>query len=256
MILLPDPIFRIFAASWSSSGEQQLGAFPASTRSRWRQDPLQAQPQIFQRTKGCDGCGPCLSEGMQCITWNTRGLVGSVVSKQKNREFKLKYLKRLFDANNILCLQEVHEISIQAIQVLAPRFRLFGTFIPDIENAGGSAICMHRHLLPEDAIVTHLITCQGRDHLVNIQSGHNLVNVNVHFEPELTLRQLRGRLRLIHPHWTFYVSKRCMERMSIFRLFRYWLRDFVFWVLSFLGTKTQEDRPSASARNFCLRMPL
>ena len=37
--------------------------------------------------------------------------------------------------------------------------------------------------------MTHLITCQGRDHLVNIQSGrHNLVIVNVHFEPELTLR--------------------------------------------------------------------
>ena len=29
------------------SGEQQLGAFPASTRSRWRQDALQAPPQIF-----------------------------------------------------------------------------------------------------------------------------------------------------------------------------------------------------------------
>ena len=34
------------------SGEQQLDAFPASTRSRWRQDALQAQPQILQRTKG------------------------------------------------------------------------------------------------------------------------------------------------------------------------------------------------------------
>ena len=38
--------------------------------------------------------------------------------------------------------------------------------------------------------------------LVSVQSGrHNLVIINVHFEPELTLRQLRGRLRLIiHPH--------------------------------------------------------
>ena len=37
---------------------------------------------------------------------------------------------------------------------------------------------------------------------VSIQSGrHNLVIVNVHSEPELTLRQLRGRLHLIHPHW-------------------------------------------------------
>ena len=50
--------------------------------------------------------------------------------------------------------------------------------------------------------MTHLITCQSRDHLVDIQSGRdNLDIVNVHFEPELTLRQLRGRFRLIHPHW-------------------------------------------------------
>ena len=32
--------------------------------------------------------------------------------------------------------------------------------------------------------MTHLITCQGRDHVVNIQSGRqSLVIVNVHFEP-------------------------------------------------------------------------
>ena len=66
--------------------------------------------------------------------------------------------------------------------------------LPDNENAGGSAICVDRDLLPEEAIATHVVTCQGRDHLVNIRSGrHNLVIVNVHFEPEHTLRQLRGR---------------------------------------------------------------
>ena len=60
----------------------------------------------------------------------------------------------------------------------------------------------YKVFLPEEAIVIHLIICQGRYHLVNTQFGrHNLVIVNVHFEPELTLRQLRGRLHLIHPHW-------------------------------------------------------
>ena len=61
------------------------------------------------------------------------------------------------------CLQEVHgkDEFLRAIQVLAPRFRLFGTFLLDNENAGGSAICIHRDLLPEDAIVSHVITCQG-----------------------------------------------------------------------------------------------
>ena len=190
------------------SGEQQIGAFPASSHSRWRQDALQAPPQILQRTTGWDGCGPFLSEGFRCITWNTRGLVGSVFSRQRNREFKLKYLKRLLDNNsNIICLQEVHGKGefLQAIQVLAPRFRLFGTFLPDNENAGGSAICVHRDLLPEDAIVSHVITCHVRDHLVNTQSGrHNLVIVDVDFEPERTLRQLRGRLHLIHPQWPSY----------------------------------------------------
>ena len=96
---------------------------------------------------------------------------------------------------------------LQAIQVLAWRFRLFDTFLPDNENEGGSAICIHRDLPPVEANVTHVVTSQGRDHLVNIQSGrHNLVIVNVHFEPELTLRQLRGRLRLIHTHRPAYPS--------------------------------------------------
>ena len=91
------------------------------------------------------------------------------------------------------------------LEVLAPRFRFFGTFFPENENAGESTICNHRDLVPEGAIVTHLITCQGRDHLVNVQSGrHNFVIVNVHFEPELSLAQIRGRLHLIHPHWTSY----------------------------------------------------
>ena len=70
---------------------------------------------------------------------------------------------------------------------------------------GGSAICIHKDILPEDAVVTHVITCQGRDHVVNVQSGRrNLVVVNVHFELELTLGRLRERLRLIAPHWPPY----------------------------------------------------
>ena len=168
-----------------------------------------------------------LSEGMRCVTWNTRGLVGSGFSKQKNREFKLKYLKILFDANNMLCLQEVHgkDEYLQAVQVLAPRFRFFGTFIPDNENAGKSAICIHGEILPGEVIVTHLVTCQGRDHLVNIQSGrHNLVIVGVHFEPERTLRQIRGRLRLIHPRWPAFPNGVCIM-LSDFNIFEIKKKD-------------------------------
>ena len=128
-------------------------------------------------------------------------------SKQKNRKFKLKYLKKLFDTNNILCLQEVHgkgRVS-PGYSGGGSAISFFGTFFPDNEKAGGSAICIHRDNLPEEAVVTLLNMCQGRDHIVNIQSGrHNLVIVNVHFEPELIMRQLRGRLHLIHPHWPSY----------------------------------------------------
>ena len=94
---------------------------------------------------------------------------------------------------------------LQTIQILAPRFRLYGTFVPGNANAGGSAICIRKDLLPDDAVVTHVITCQGRDHIVNVRSGYqSLVIVSVHFEPELTLGSLRERLRLITPHWPQY----------------------------------------------------
>ena len=62
----------------------QLRASPAYERSRWRQDALQTRPQMLQRTTGCDGCAPLLSEGLRCITCNTRGLVGSVFSRQRH----------------------------------------------------------------------------------------------------------------------------------------------------------------------------
>ena len=67
-------------------------------------------------------------------------------------------------------------------------------------------LCIHKDLLPEDAIVTHVITCQGRDHIVNVQSGRrNFVVVNVHFEPELNPEEVtRERRRLITPHWPSY----------------------------------------------------
>ena len=54
-------------------------------------------------------------------------------------------------------------------------------------------------------MVTHVVSCQGRDHIVSKRSGdRNLVVVNVHFEPDLTLRNLHERLRLITPHWPLY----------------------------------------------------
>ena len=94
---------------------------------------------------------------------------------------------------------------LQAVQVLAPRFKFFDTFIPDNENARGSSTCIHKDLLREDSIETHMITHEGRDHIVNMTSGRKrLVIVNVHYEPELILRRSRGKLRFIAPHWPSY----------------------------------------------------
>ena len=83
---------------------------------------------------------------------------------------------------NVICLQDVHGKNdfLQAFSGVGPRFRLFGTFIPGNENAGGSAICIHKDLLPEDAIVTHVITCQARDHVVNVRSGCRNLEIASH----------------------------------------------------------------------------
>ena len=71
-----DPIARFDQSRPSSSPEdpiveQQRGAFPASTRSRWRQDALQP-PQVLQGIAGWDACGHFLDGGLRCVTWNTR----------------------------------------------------------------------------------------------------------------------------------------------------------------------------------------
>ena len=79
---------------------------------------------------------------------------------------------------------------------------MFGTFIPNNVNAGGSAVLTRKNLSPENVVVTHEITCQGRDHTVRIRSGESvLVVINEHFEPDLILRDLRERLRRIVFHF-------------------------------------------------------
>ena len=55
--------------------EQQRGALPASTRSRWRQDALQPL-QILQGIAGVDTCGHFPDGGQRFVTWNSRGVVG------------------------------------------------------------------------------------------------------------------------------------------------------------------------------------
>ena len=147
-----------------------------------------------------------LSAAYVVLHGTRENLLDQFFSPQRNRERKHDYFK-LLHSNNILCLQEVHwkDEFLKALQVLAPGLQFFGTFIPGNEIAGGSAICIHKDLLPDEVTVTHTATCQGRDHIVSIRSERtNLVIVNVHFEAELTVVRLCERLRLIVPHWTSY----------------------------------------------------
>ena len=132
----------------------------------WRRDALRP-PQIQRGSLDRNTCVHISDGGLRCVTWNTGGLIGSVSSSRISRELKHNYFRRLIENNNIICLQEVHGKGefLQAIQVLAPRFRLYGTLIPGNENVRGSAMCIHRDVLPDDAVVTHVITCQGRDHI-------------------------------------------------------------------------------------------
>ena len=152
-----DPIARFDQSRPSSSpedpsDEQQRGALPASARSRWRQDAL--QPPILPGIAGRDTCGPFPDGSLRCITWNTRGLVGSV-----------------------FFLAEEQRVQTQ---------------------------------ISQEALTST----------------------------------------------TSYVSRRCMERMSISRLFRCWLCGLGFLVPSFLVTRMQGDRLFAFTRIFCLRMLL
>ena len=132
---------RPYSSQHDPNGTNQAGARSAASHIRWRRDALHPR-QVQHGVTGRDTCGRFPVGGQRCTTWNTRGLVGSVLSSQKNRELKHNYFKKLLDCNNILCLQEVHgkDEILQALQVLAPNFRLFGTFFPGNENAGGSAI--------------------------------------------------------------------------------------------------------------------
>ena len=51
--------FQIFALSLEvPSDDQRRDTLPASRRSRWKQNTLQAPPQVLQRITGWDGCGP------------------------------------------------------------------------------------------------------------------------------------------------------------------------------------------------------
>ena len=178
-------------------------ALPALPLLYWRRDalkPPELQRGCLDRYTGVQ----ILEGGLRRVTWNRRGHVGSPFLHKFGSARKHNYFSLHTRSNDIICLQEIHgkDEFLHALQIFAPRLQVHGTFIPNNAIAGGSAVCICKYLLPDDAVVTHVVTCQGRDTLWTY--GQSLVIVNVLLEPELTLRGLRGRLRLVTPHWPRY----------------------------------------------------
>ena len=176
--------------------EHPQGALLVPPHSRWRHDALQP-PQMQRATLDRNACVHVPDDGFRCVTWNTRGLIEYVTSSQISRD--KHYFSRLIETTTSFASKKymggnwstdfgcmVHLYQATKMQKARPH-------------------CINKDLLPDDTVVTHVVTCQGRDHIVSIRSGRrSLVVVNVHFEPELTLRSLRERLRLITPHLPQY----------------------------------------------------
>ena len=76
-------------SSPSSSHEDPTDEHPetplsASSHSCWKRDALQPS-QVQHDAASRDACGHFTDGVLRCITWNTRGLVGSVLFSQKTR---------------------------------------------------------------------------------------------------------------------------------------------------------------------------
>ena len=152
------------APSQEDPNNGHLDALLAPPHLRWRRDALQT---------------PELQRG--CLDRNTVSIFqkevfdvspGKQGGSPTSRERKHDYFSRFTGSNDILP-QEIHwkDELLHALQILALRFQFFGTFTPNNANACVSAIHIHKDLSPDDATVTHVVTCQGRDHIVNIRSG-------------------------------------------------------------------------------------
>ena len=152
--------------------EHPEDALPAPLHFRWRRDALQ-RSQVQQ-----DG-------GLRCVTWNTRGLIGypfsSLTSKEKQHNDSV-YLPEATTSDEFL-----HAPSGTGPRVSCYVVRLYQRIRTQVvqQDAFIRTSCL---MMP---MVTHVVTCQGCDH---IRSGcRSLVVVNVHFEHELDPENLALR---------------------------------------------------------------
>ena len=160
-----------------SNDEHLENTLPALPHSRWSRDAL--QPQVQQDTAGRDTCGHFPDGGLRCVTWNTGGsplgrfflhketgnssstISGSPL-KTTMSSVSRRYTGRMNSSRLFKCGPRDSRYLVRSLLV---------TRIQEDRPHASTRTCIHKDLLPEDAIVTHVITCQGRDHIVNVQSG-------------------------------------------------------------------------------------
>ena len=101
-------------------------------------------------------------EACDASSWNTRGFLGSTATSQTFREQKESYLWRLAGEKTSFASRKMHgkDEFVQALQVLHTQFRMFCLFV--LGNVLADRLFFHENLLPDHAIVTRVMTCQGR----------------------------------------------------------------------------------------------
>ena len=135
-------------------------------------------------------------------------LVGNCVLPRpaRDRGKKLRYLRRIAEKSDNFCLQETHgriehlaNIDIVLHRAIGLNFATFST---GNVNAAGSVILTHYDILGPGTIAENEGIFPGRDHLVRIRlhDCHCRI-INLHYQPEWTLQELRQRLRARATPW-------------------------------------------------------
>ena len=88
-----------------ANGDGPGNAHLGPPHQRWRRDALQP-PEVPRDQPTRDTCAHSPTGGLRCVSWNTRGLLGSTASSQRSRVQKNNYLTRLARNNDIMCLQK------------------------------------------------------------------------------------------------------------------------------------------------------
>ena len=84
--------------------DQQRGALPPATRSRWKQNALQAPPQVLQRIAGWDGYGPFLAGGLRGVLLGTPGVSLDLLSLEAEEHGMQAQLPQKVTYPQQLCL--------------------------------------------------------------------------------------------------------------------------------------------------------